>query len=73
MEVLTEREIADKFSDVHLMELKSKSNNDEPWAIKRILERLVGYNPKGWSEKLNDALWAFRTAYKTLNMGVQPV
>ncbi|GKD80040.1 reverse transcriptase domain-containing protein, partial [Tanacetum coccineum] len=34
-------------------------------AIKRILERLVGYNPKGWSEKLNDALWAFRTTYKT--------
>ncbi|GJZ38869.1 reverse transcriptase domain-containing protein [Tanacetum coccineum] len=33
-------------------------------AIKRILERLVGYNPKDWSEKLNDALWAFRTAYK---------
>ncbi|GJX64218.1 reverse transcriptase domain-containing protein [Tanacetum coccineum] len=34
-------------------------------AIKRILERSVGYNPKGWSKKLNDALWAFRTAYKT--------
>ncbi|GKC01940.1 reverse transcriptase domain-containing protein [Tanacetum coccineum] len=29
--------------------------------IKRILERSVGYNPKGWSEKLNNALWAFRT------------
>ncbi|GKF11468.1 reverse transcriptase domain-containing protein, partial [Tanacetum coccineum] len=34
-------------------------------AIKRILKRSVGYNPKGWSEKLNDALWPFRTAYKT--------
>ncbi|GKE94525.1 reverse transcriptase domain-containing protein [Tanacetum coccineum] len=34
-------------------------------AIKHILGRSVGYNPKGWSEKLNDALWAFRTAYKT--------
>ncbi|GKC92584.1 reverse transcriptase domain-containing protein [Tanacetum coccineum] len=34
-------------------------------AIKRIMERSVGYNPKDWSEKLNDALWAFRTAYKT--------
>ncbi|GJU19485.1 reverse transcriptase domain-containing protein [Tanacetum coccineum] len=34
-------------------------------AIKRILERSIGYNPKDWSEKLNDALWAFRTAYKT--------
>ncbi|GJU89332.1 reverse transcriptase domain-containing protein [Tanacetum coccineum] len=33
-------------------------------AIKRILERLVGYNPKNWSKKLDDALWAFRTAYK---------
>ncbi|GJU93187.1 reverse transcriptase domain-containing protein [Tanacetum coccineum] len=35
-------------------------------AIKRILERSVGYNPKDWSEKLNDPLWAFRMAYKTL-------
>ncbi|GJZ12035.1 reverse transcriptase domain-containing protein [Tanacetum coccineum] len=159
IEVLTEREIANEFFDEHLMVLKSKSNNDEPWnissmnkmpqnniqvcevfdvwgldfmgpfleskgnkyilvavdyvskwveaqalptndarvvlekalqrygvthklsmayhpqsdgqtevtnmAIKRILERSVGYNPKGWSKKLNDALWAFRTAYKT--------
>ncbi|GKE12153.1 reverse transcriptase domain-containing protein, partial [Tanacetum coccineum] len=34
-------------------------------AIKRILERSVGYNPKDWSKKLNNALWTFRTAYKT--------
>ncbi|GJX46063.1 hypothetical protein Tco_0271253 [Tanacetum coccineum] len=31
MEVLTEREIADKFSDEHLMVLKSKFKDDEPW------------------------------------------
>ncbi|GKB37792.1 reverse transcriptase domain-containing protein [Tanacetum coccineum] len=34
-------------------------------AIKCILERSIRYNPKDWSKKLNDALWAFRTAYKT--------
>ncbi|GJY89248.1 hypothetical protein Tco_0503876 [Tanacetum coccineum] len=33
-------------------------------AIKHILERSVGYNPKNWSEKLDDTLWAFRTAYE---------
>nr|GEZ97761.1 hypothetical protein [Tanacetum cinerariifolium] len=30
-----------------------------------ILERTVGENRALWSEKLEDALWAFRTAYKT--------
>nr|GEX14204.1 reverse transcriptase domain-containing protein [Tanacetum cinerariifolium] len=33
--------------------------------LKRILERTVGENHDSWSEKLDDALWAFRTAYKT--------
>ncbi|GJX42371.1 reverse transcriptase domain-containing protein [Tanacetum coccineum] len=115
MEVSAEKEIADEFPDEHLMLLKSKFNDDEPWfgvpkalisdrgthfynsqlekalqrygvthklyvayhpqsngqtkvtnrAIKRVLERSVGYNLKDWSKKLNDALWAFRTAYKT--------
>nr|GEU37482.1 reverse transcriptase domain-containing protein [Tanacetum cinerariifolium] len=33
--------------------------------LKRILERTVGENRASWSEKLEDALLAFRTAYKT--------
>nr|GEW92753.1 reverse transcriptase domain-containing protein [Tanacetum cinerariifolium] len=33
--------------------------------LKCILERTVGENRASWSKKLEDALWAFRTAYKT--------
>nr|GEW45011.1 hypothetical protein [Tanacetum cinerariifolium] len=33
--------------------------------LKHILERTVGENRASWSEKLEDALWAFRTAYMT--------
>nr|GEU74323.1 reverse transcriptase domain-containing protein [Tanacetum cinerariifolium] len=33
--------------------------------LKCILERTVRENRVSWSEKLEDALWAFRTAYKT--------
>nr|GEX78085.1 reverse transcriptase domain-containing protein [Tanacetum cinerariifolium] len=33
--------------------------------LKRILERVVGENRASWSNKLDDALWAFCTAYKT--------
>ncbi|GJV25082.1 reverse transcriptase domain-containing protein [Tanacetum coccineum] len=33
--------------------------------LKRILERTVGENHASWSDKLDDALWAFRTAFKT--------
>ncbi|GJZ21823.1 reverse transcriptase domain-containing protein [Tanacetum coccineum] len=33
--------------------------------LKRILERTVGENRASWSDKLDDALWAFRTAFKT--------
>ncbi|GJV25274.1 reverse transcriptase domain-containing protein [Tanacetum coccineum] len=33
--------------------------------LKRILERTVGKNHALWSDKLDDALWAFRTAFKT--------
>nr|GEX49529.1 reverse transcriptase domain-containing protein [Tanacetum cinerariifolium] len=33
--------------------------------LKQILERTVGENRTSWSDKLDDALCAFRTAYKT--------
>nr|GEW57045.1 reverse transcriptase domain-containing protein [Tanacetum cinerariifolium] len=32
--------------------------------LKRILERTIGENRASWSDKLDDALWAFRTTYK---------
>ncbi|GJT25326.1 reverse transcriptase domain-containing protein [Tanacetum coccineum] len=34
-------------------------------AFKRILKKTVKDNPTIWSRKLDDALWAFRNAYKT--------
>ncbi|GJU15031.1 reverse transcriptase domain-containing protein [Tanacetum coccineum] len=33
--------------------------------LKRILERTVGENCASWFDKLDDALWAFSTAFKT--------
>ncbi|GKF48471.1 reverse transcriptase domain-containing protein [Tanacetum coccineum] len=39
--------------------------------LKRILERTVGENRASWSDKLDEALWAFRTAFKT-SIGCTP-
>ncbi|XP_052724070.1 uncharacterized protein LOC128193915 [Vigna angularis] len=39
--------------------------------IKRILEKIVQPNRKDWSKRLDDALWAHRTAYKA-PIGMSP-
>ncbi|GJX31913.1 reverse transcriptase domain-containing protein [Tanacetum coccineum] len=39
--------------------------------LKRILERTIGENRASWSDKLDDALWTFRTAFKT-SIGCTP-
>ncbi|GJV04107.1 reverse transcriptase domain-containing protein [Tanacetum coccineum] len=48
---------------IRLSDLKVKWSVQ--FAFKRILEMTVGENRALWSDKLDNALWAFRTAFKT--------
>ncbi|KAJ9552607.1 hypothetical protein OSB04_016652 [Centaurea solstitialis] len=53
-----------RFSTAYHPQANGQAENTNR-ALKQILEKTVDNNPKIWSQKLEDALWAYRTAYKT--------
>ncbi|GJV96417.1 reverse transcriptase domain-containing protein [Tanacetum coccineum] len=56
--------VSHHFSTSYHPQISSQVENTNR-ALKRIVEKTVKDNPAIWSRKLDDALWAFRTDYKT--------
>lgn len=61
--VMKRYEVSHQFSTAYHPQTNGQVENTNR-AIKRILEKRVNQNIKDWSFKLDEALWAFRTAYK---------
>nr|GEY95613.1 reverse transcriptase domain-containing protein [Tanacetum cinerariifolium] len=61
-DVLENKDINENFPLETLGSLSSVEVSNR--GLKRILERTVGENRASWSDKLDDALWAFHTAFK---------
>ncbi|GJV56606.1 reverse transcriptase domain-containing protein [Tanacetum coccineum] len=55
--------VVHRFSTAYHPDKRACRNTNQ--AIKRILEKTIRNNRKDWSHKLDDALWAFRTTFKT--------